>query len=47
MWICGYINFDDDYNKLHSRLRDTIVSREVPIDIILEVDEAVLELQKK
>ena len=44
---CGYINFDADYNKLHSHLRDTIVHREVPIDIILKVDEALLELQKE
>ena len=37
---CGYKNCDGDYNKLHSHLGDTIVYREVPIGIILQIDEA-------
>eukprot|EP00795_Rhopilema_esculentum_P002477 gene2477-18139_t len=41
---CGYIEWDDDYHKLHSRFRDTILNRAVPLEAILEVNEMLLEL---
>ena len=31
----GYINFDGDCNKLHSRIRDTVVNWEVAIIYII------------
>ena len=43
---CGYIEWNDDYQKLHSRLRDTILNRAVPIEAILEVNEMLLELEE-
>ena len=43
---CGYIKWDDDHQKLHSRLRDTILNRAVPIEAILEVNEMLLELEE-
>lgn len=43
---CGYIEWDGDYQKLHSRLRDTILNRAVPIETILEVNEMLLELEE-
>ena len=43
---CGYIEWDGDHNKLHSRLRDTVLNREVPIEPILEVNDLLLELEQ-
>ena len=43
---CGYIEWDGHYQKLHSRLRDTILSRAVPIETILEMNEMSLELEE-
>eukprot|EP00795_Rhopilema_esculentum_P007267 gene7267-12954_t len=41
---CGYIEWDDDYHKLHSRFRDTILNRAVPREAILELEEASNEI---
>eukprot|EP00795_Rhopilema_esculentum_P007263 gene7263-12950_t len=41
---CGYIEWDDDYHKLHSRFRDTILNRAVPLEAILELEEASNEI---
>ena len=43
---CGYIEWDDDHHRLHSRLRDTILNQAVPIEAILEVNEMLLELEE-
>ena len=43
---CGYIEWDDDHHKLHSRLWDTIFNQAVPIEAILEVNEMLLELEE-
>ena len=31
---CGYIRYDGNTERLHSRLRDTMVNREVPPEVI-------------
>ena len=41
-----YIEWNGDHQKLHSRLRDTILNREVPIETILEVNEMFLQLEE-
>ena len=38
---CGYIHWDGNFDNLHSRLRETIVRQEVPLDVIAEVDNLV------
>ena len=43
---CGYIEWNGDYQKLHSRLRDTILNRTAHIETNLEVDEMLLELEE-
>ena len=43
---CGYIEWNDDYQELHSRLRNTILNRAVPIEAILEANKMFLELKE-
>ena len=42
---CGYIRYDGDVNSLHSRLRDTIVNREIPPEVLAEVNEFLIQLE--
>ena len=42
-WECGYIEWENDYQKLHLRLSDTILNQAVLIETILEVNEMLLE----
>ena len=43
----GYVKLNGDHNSLLSRLRDTIISREVPLEAILEVNNnRLLELEE-
>ena len=44
---CGYIGYNGDVNSLHSRLRDTIVKREVPPEVIVEVNEFLIALEEE
>ena len=39
---CGYIDLKGNFEDLYVRLRDTIMNREVPIKVILEVDKLLL-----
>ena len=43
---CGHIEWDGNHKNLHSRLRDTILNREVPIETIIEVNDLLLELEE-
>ena len=40
---CGYIGYDGD--SLHSRLRDTIVNREIPPEVLAKVNEFLIQLE--
>ena len=42
---CGYTGYDGDVNSLHSRLRDTIVNREIPPEVLAEVNEFLIQLE--
>ena len=42
MWI--KIGYDGDVNSLHSRLRYTIINREIP-DVLPEVNEFLIQLE--
>ena len=42
---CGDIGYDGDVNSLHSRLRDTIVNREIPPEVLAEVNEFLIQLE--
>lgn len=42
-WQCRYIEWENDYQKLHLRLSDTILNQAVLIETILEVNEMLLE----
>ena len=42
---CGYIGYDGDVNSLHSRLRDTIVNREIPPEVLAKVNEFLIQLE--
>ena len=42
---CGYIGCDGDVNRLHSLLRDTIVNREIPLEVLTEVNEFLIQLE--
>ena len=44
---CGYIQWDGNFDNLHSRLRETIVRPEVHLDVIAEVDNLLLELEQE
>ena len=44
---CGYIEWNGNHKNLHSRLRDTIMNREVPIETIIEINDFLLELGDK
>ena len=35
---CGYTGYDGDVNSVHSRLRDTIVNREIPPEVLAQVN---------
>ena len=39
---CGYIEWDGNLDVLHSRFKETITNRAVPINLILEVEEIIL-----
>ena len=41
---CGYIEYTGDAMVLHSRLQETLRSRKVPEDLILEVDRHIAEM---
>ena len=41
---CGEIGHDGDVNSLHSRLRYTIINREIP-DVLREVNEFLIQLE--
>ena len=41
----GYIGYNGDVNSFHSRLRDTIVSREIPPEVLAEVNEFLIQLE--
>ena len=42
---CGSIGYDGDVNSLHSHLRDTIVNREIPPEVLAEVNEILIQLE--
>ena len=42
---CGYIDWKENFEDFHARLRDIIMNREVPIELILEVDSLLMQLQ--
>ena len=42
---CGYIGYDGDINSLHSRPRDAIVNREIPPEVLAEVNEFMIQLE--
>ena len=42
----GYIDFNDDLQNLHSKLRETIVERGVPHEVIHEMENRLRELQQ-
>ena len=42
---CGYIGYDSDINSLYSCLRDTIVNREIPPEVLAEVNEFLIQLE--
>ena len=44
---CGYIGYDGNADSLHSRLRDTMVNREVPPEVLTEVNEFVIQLEEE
>ena len=41
---CGYIGYDN-VNSLHSCLRETIVNREIPPEVLAEVNEFLIQLE--
>ena len=41
---CGYIEYDGETSRLHSRLQETIKKREVPEEVIQEVNEFLEEM---
>ena len=41
---CEYIGYDG-YDSLYSRLRDTIVNREIPPEVLAEVNEFMIQLE--
>ena len=42
---CGYIEYNNDVSKLHSRLKETLESREVPQEVITEMNEFIEEMR--
>ena len=42
---CGYIGYDGNVNSLHSCLRDTIVNREIPPEVLAKVNEFLIQLE--
>ena len=44
---CGYIGYDGNVDSLHSRLRDTMVNREVPPEVLTEVNEFLIQLEEE
>ena len=44
---CGYIGYDGNVERLHSGLRDTMVNREVPPEVIAELNEFFIRLQEE
>ena len=44
---CGYIEWNGSLDVLHSRLKDTIANRSVPMGLILEVDEMLLAMDEE
>ena len=44
---CGYIGYDGNVDSLHSRLRDTMVNREVPPEVLTVVNEFLIQLEEE
>ena len=44
---CGYIEWNGSLDVLHSRLKDTIANRSVPMSLILEVDKMLLAMDEE
>ena len=44
---CGYIEWDGNLDVLHSRLKETITNRAVPMSLILEVEEMILAIEEE
>ena len=42
---CGYIEYNNDFSQLHSRLKETLESREVPQEVITEMNEFIEEMR--
>ena len=42
---CGYIGYDGNVNSLHSCLRDTIVNREIPPEVLAKVNKFLIQLE--
>ena len=43
----GFIEWDGDLDVLHSRLKETITNRAVPMSLILEVEEMILAIEEE
>ena len=44
---CGYTAWKRNVDNLHSRLRYTILNRDVPIEVIVEVGNLMMQLQEE
>ena len=44
---CGYIEWNGNLDVLHSRLKETITNRAVPLSLILEVEEMMLAREEE
>ena len=42
---CGYFDFDGSIDKLHSKFCDTIKNREVPYELLEEVNDFIDEMK--
>ena len=45
--FCGYIGYDGNVDNLHSRLRDTMANREVPPEVLTEVNGFLIQLEEE
>ena len=44
---CGYVRYDENTERLLFRLRDTMVNRKVPPEVIAKVNEFLIQLDKE
>ena len=44
--LCVYIEWENDYQNLNSRLNGIILNGAVPIETVLEINEMLLELEE-